>query len=136
MAELSKLHVRRPDIKVRLLGKLGELALSQAEASAMRGAELSVRLPEGTSETSPRKLIAQIAEENPLLRDQMIRQDGSPRSSTRILLNGKPPADLDQRMEVRYDKETDREIIVVVFSDGTVVIITDVVIIVLVPCDG
>lgn len=122
------------EITVRLMGKLGELAKS-CECVDARGAELKMKLPDEGA-TSPRKLIAQIADENPLLRDQMVRGDGSPRSSTRILLNGKPPRDLDQRMEIRRDPETRAFIIVVIFGDGTVVIITDIVVIVLVPCDG
>jgi hypothetical protein len=121
------------EITVRLMGKVGELAKS-AHGCDPRGAELTMRLPIGG--TSPRDIIARVADENPLLRDQMVRADGSPRSSTRILLNGKPPRDLDQKLEIRRDPQTRRLVIVIILTDGTVIVITDVVIIVFVPCDG
>ena len=129
----KKTSTEGAEITVRLMGKAGELAKGAAQCDA-RGAELTMRLPVGG--TSPRDIIAKIAEENPLLRDQMVRADGTPRSSTRILFNGKPPRDLDQKLEIRRDPQTRQFIIVIIFGDGTVIVITDIVIIVYVPCDG
>lgn len=126
---------RAPEITVRLMGKAGEFARSE-ERTEGRGATLKMRLPEKAKSTTPRKLIQQIAHENPLLRDQLVRADGTPRSSTRILLNGKPPEDLDANLEIRQDPRTEELVIVVILTDGTVILITDVVIIVFVPCDG
>jgi hypothetical protein len=132
MAEKSKQPTDGPEITVRLMGKVGEFARDR-EVADKRGAEIRMRLPE---KTTPRNLIAQIAKENPLLRDQIIRGDGSPRSSTRILLNGKPPESLDVKLEVRDDPISKKRIVIVILGDGTVVVITDIVIIVFVPCDG
>ena len=126
-----------PEITVRLLGRAAEFRESPApEQRGDRGAALRLRLAEDVREITPRQLLAQVASENPLLRDQIVRKDGSPRSSTRILINGQPPPDLDMRMEVRQDAASARRVIVIIFDDGTVVVVTDVVIIVFVPCDG
>lgn len=123
-----------PEIEVRLMGRVGEFA--ELSSRQERGASLKMRIPEEMKETTPQELISLVADQNPLLRDQLVRRDGTPRASTRILLDGKPPSDLGGRLELRRDAQSSRLVIVVIFDDGTVVVITDVVIIVFVPCDG
>jgi hypothetical protein len=44
------------------------------------------------SATTPRAIIGELAKSNSLLADQLVRGDGTPRSSTRILINGETSA--------------------------------------------
>jgi hypothetical protein len=128
-----------PEITVKLMGKVAEFAKTGDESDVGRLPGLRMRLSD-TESTTPRRILQQLASENPLLSDQILRKDGSPRSSTRILFNGRAPSDLDGTLEIREIEDpllsVARRVIVIIFDDGTVVIITDVVVIVMVPCDG
>jgi hypothetical protein len=125
-----------PEITVRLMGRVAECQKACQPCGDVAGAAIRVRLPDDMTETTPRELISLIARQNPLLRDQIVRHDGTPRSSTRILFNGQPPADLDTRLQIREDPKTSERIIIIIFDDGTVVVVTDTTIIVFLPCDG
>lgn len=87
------------EITVRLMGKAAEFLTPDV---ARRGHlhDIKVRLPNQVRETTPAEIIRFVAEQNPLLRDQIIRGDGTPRSSTRILINGVPPKSLSEKIEV------------------------------------
>lgn len=122
------------EITIRLMGRSAEPLRGTSPMGERRSADVRMKLPANKPITL-RNLIRKIADENPLLKDQIVRGDGTPRSSTRILLNGKPPEDLDATLEVREDAQR-RRTIVVILGDGTVIVITDVVIIVFLPCDG
>lgn len=113
----------KPTVRVRLMGKAAELV--GAERLRETGvADLEVAV----SGTSPREILQEIARANPLIADQIIRGDGTPRSSTKVLVNGKPPADLDMRLATRQETR-EGGIIIVIFTD-------DIVIIIFLPCDG
>lgn len=91
----------KSEVRVRLLAKAAELAAAH---------ETLVEVKEKTA----RAIINEIAKANPLLGDQIVRGDGTPRSSTKILIDGKPPLDLDKPV-----------------PEGA-----DVVIAIAMPCDG
>ena len=77
-------------VKVRLMGKAAELANAH---------EVAVT----TTATTPKSVLSELAKGNPLLADSLIRGDGTPRSSTRVLINGKPPASLDDQFQAGAD---------------------------------
>ncbi len=118
------------------MGKASELMRSYASLQDSRVVGVRTRLP-ATKTTTPRKIMEHVANENPLLRDQMLRKDGAPRSSTRILFDGRPPRDLDEELEIRVIESPtfarSRRVVVVVDID---LIIIDIVIVVVLPCDG
>jgi molybdopterin converting factor small subunit len=70
-------------VEVQLLAKAAELA-------ATHKVTLEVK------ESTPKAILQELAKGNPLLKDQIVRADGLPRSSTRILVNGVPPSSLDE----------------------------------------
>jgi len=115
------------------MGRSAEPVRGWSPVEARRSADVRVKIPLDKP-TTLGEMVKRLADENPLLRDQIVRGDGTPRSSTRILINGEPPRDLHARVEMR--REAARDVIVVVLSDGTVIVITDIVIIVFLPCDG
>lgn len=69
-------------IEVRLLAKAAELAGAHTVSIDVQG-------------TTPRDILLELARTNTLLHDQIIREDGIPRSSTRVLVNDMPPSSLD-----------------------------------------
>jgi len=71
-----------PSVKVRLFAKAAELAGST-------DVELVLKEP------TIKGMLSEIASSQPLLTDHIVRADGSPRSSTKILIDGHPPASLD-----------------------------------------
>jgi len=121
------------EIVVRLMGKAAEM-LTPNSTRFDHVHDIKVRLPENIRTTTPAEIIKLIADQNPLLRDQIVRGDGTPRSSTRILLNGAPPRSLDQRLEV-VEREKG-EIIVIIFGPVIVVVDGPIIVVVVVPCDG
>ena len=44
---------------------------------------------------TPREIVKAIADQNPLIKQQLIRDNGDPRLSTKILVDGTPPKSLD-----------------------------------------
>lgn len=88
-------------VEVNLFAKAAELA-------AAHKVTLEVK------ETTPRAILQEIAKGNPLLKDQIVRGDGSPRSSTRILINGTPPSSLDDVIQA----DADLSVAVVMPCDG------------------
>lgn len=123
-----------PEITVRLAGRIAEVA-GVGSLEREQGVMLRLTLPDEMKETTPRQLIAHIAKQNPLLRDQIVRRDGTPRSSTRILLDGMPPDDLDDILSVTEDK-TSRKLLLCRRLPNGYLICREIVIIVVVPCDG
>lgn len=112
--------VKNLEVTVRLMGKAAELIQKDRFESSQ---DLKVKV----SEATPRNILTEIARQNPLMTDQMIRNDGTPRSSTKILINGKPPIDLDMKLTTKRVQQGD--IVVIIFTD-------DIVIVIVVPCDG
>lgn len=118
-------HVEKKlEVTVRLMGKATEL-IKANDPCNKNCRELKVQV----NDVTPRSIINEIAKQNPLLRDQIVRRDGTPRSSTKILINGQPPSDLDMELTTRRVKDEQTDIIIVVFPD-------EIIIIVIVPCDG
>jgi hypothetical protein len=72
-------------ISVKLLGQLLELAAASTIQAKVRG-------------QTPREIINEIAHANPLIAESIVREDGNPRLSTKILINGRPPKSLDERI--------------------------------------
>lgn len=70
-------------VKVQLRGAAEALLLTES---------VEVSVPELT----PREILKAVAAQNPLLERQIIRSDGSPRLSTKILVDGQPPWSLDE----------------------------------------
>lgn len=110
------------EVTVRLMGKGSEI-LKSKDPCAEPCHDIKVQV----SEATPRNILQEIAKQNPLIADQIIRADGTPRSSTKILVGGKPPRDLDEKLATRRVVEAD--IIIIIFTD-------DIVIIIFLPCDG
>jgi|SRR5450755_8936 hypothetical protein len=127
-----------PPITVRVLGRAAELFAGQATVGQAAPFETKVQV----SARTPRTIIQEIAKKNPLIADQLIRSDGTPRSSTKILIKGKPPESLDARLVTREEAaavtpaggavtpEDQPIIIIIIDGDG------DILIVVIVPCDG
>lgn len=55
----------------------------------------SEQLDVTVARATPSEIIKAVAAANPLLKRQLVRGDGSPRQSTRILIDGAPPSSLD-----------------------------------------
>ena len=72
-------------LEVTLLAKAAELAGAHQVSVDIEG-------------TTPRDVLLALAQSNALLHDQILRGDGTPRSSTRILVNGFPPSSLDEEI--------------------------------------
>ncbi|MEP0706989.1 MAG: hypothetical protein ABJL17_04435 [Parvibaculum sp.] len=51
------------------------------------------------SKLTPSEIIKAVASQNPLLERQIIRSDGTPRLSTKILIDGQPPNSLEAEIE-------------------------------------
>ncbi len=120
-----------PEIKVRLMGRVADI---EDSCGKVLPREISVRLSQ-TENITPRTILKELAEQNPLIADQIIRFDGTPRSSTKILLNGNPPRNLDSKLALARRKNA-RGVIVIVVIDGDGDGDIDIVIIVMLPCDG
>lgn len=115
-------EVKQLEVTVRLMGKAGELIkFSDSERQISRDLKVKV------SEVTPRNIIAEIAKQNSLIAEQIIRDDGIPRSSTKILINGQPPKNLDMALSTKRVQQG--EIIIVIFTD-------EIIIVIVVPCDG
>jgi hypothetical protein len=144
--EKSMADIQGPQIAVRLLGRAAELVSTQSPV-----ANLQVRLPGNIQVITPAEIIKLVADQNVLLRNQIIRDDGMPRSSTKILLNGVAPKNLNQqlRLEKRVVRDVvsdtgqtsggdpiqplERIVVVIVDIDLGVV---DILVVIIVPCDG
>ena len=128
------------EITVRLMGKATEIIDQCCDKSAQsRYHEVKVKIPQNRN--SLREIVEDLAKSNPLIEDQIIRSDGTPRSSTKILINGKAPKSLEGKVEFKKQrgfKGSVGFVIVIVWDDGTITVITDepIVIIVVLPCDG
>lgn len=133
-------------ITVRVMGKAAEFA------SPTGSGEIPVHLPAHAHTITPLEIIHHVANQNPLLKDQLIREDGTPRSSTKILLNGTPPKSLHQKLSIQKRtvqgvvtdvgqpaapgsvvQSPQRVVVVIVDID---LVIVEIVIVVVVPCDG
>jgi hypothetical protein len=77
-------------VQVKLMGKVRELS-----SAATMEADVST--------ATPREIINEIAQANPLLADSLIRSNGDPRASTKILINGRPPRSLDDPIDPKSD---------------------------------
>lgn len=88
-------------ITVNLLAKAAELAETHT---------LKVEIPENT----PIKILEAVADQNPLLKNQILREDGTPRSSTKVLINGVPNSDL---LKI-FPEDADITVAVVMPCDG------------------
>jgi hypothetical protein len=77
-------------VQVKLLGKARELSSA---------ASIGVSVQTAT----PRDIVNEIARGNPLLTDSLIRANGDPRASTKILINGNPPRSLDEPIDAASD---------------------------------
>lgn len=82
----------RHDITVRLMGKAAEVLARQGLSGA---SELTQEIEISVKERTIRGVLQELARQNPLIADQIVREDGTPRSSTRILVGGRPPGSLD-----------------------------------------
>ena len=77
-------------IQVKLMGKARELS-----SAATMEADVST--------ATPREIINEIARANPLLTDSLVRGNGDPRASTKILINGRSPRSLDDSIDPSAD---------------------------------
>lgn len=46
------------------------------------------------AQRTPAEILKELASMNPLVADSIVRPDGTPRSSTKVLINGEAPTDL------------------------------------------
>jgi len=76
---------KKTTVTVQLRGAAEALLLTEA-------VEVSV------TKLTPKEILKAVAAQNPLLERQIIRGDGSPRLSTKILVNGQPPRSLDEEI--------------------------------------
>ena len=83
------------EITVKLMGKAAELLARQG---ACNPKEFTHEIEVSVREPTVRGILQEIAAQNPLIADQIIREDGTPRSSTKILVGGRPPRSLDETL--------------------------------------
>ena len=66
--------------------------------SILQAGELNLEVK---GKVTPRKILEEIARVHPEIKSGLMRADGTPRLSTKILIDGGPPFDLDETIPVK-----------------------------------